>query len=97
MTISMSATGDPSTFDFVMDAMPGYTIFNHSKKVMCVIQTVDETVSDDGASDVQSVMEHPLGEDEVLDEDVESKTEFFHDTVEGNEKGKADFSANFEE
>jgi hypothetical protein len=36
----MAASGDPSTFDFVMDAMPGYTRFDSTSKKMCVIQVV---------------------------------------------------------
>ena len=39
-TFTMAASGDPSTFDFVMDAMPGYTRFDATKKVMCKIQIV---------------------------------------------------------
>lgn len=39
-TFTMAASGDPSTFDFVMDAMPGYTRFDSTKKQMCVIQIV---------------------------------------------------------
>lgn len=39
-TFTMAASGDPSTFDFVMDAFPGYTRFNSTKKQMCVIQIV---------------------------------------------------------
>jgi len=39
-TFTMAASGDPSTFDFVMDAFPGYTRFDHTKKQMCVIQIV---------------------------------------------------------
>lgn len=39
-TISMAATGDPSTFDFVMDAFPGYTWFDTTKKVVCDITLV---------------------------------------------------------
>lgn len=42
-TISLSGTGDPSTFDFTMDAFPGYTYFDKSKKVMCVIQVVEDS------------------------------------------------------
>ena len=38
----MAATGDPSTFTFTMDAMPGYTRFDRTKKVLCVMQVVDE-------------------------------------------------------
>ena len=39
-TFSMSASGDPSVFNFTMDAFPGYTRFDHSKKVMCVMQVI---------------------------------------------------------
>lgn len=38
----MAATGDPSTFTFTMDAMPGYTLFNRTRKVLCAIQIVDD-------------------------------------------------------
>lgn len=52
-TLSMAPTGDPSTFDFVMDAMPGYTYFDHSKKVVCDIVVVgDDAKSDDGEKHV---------------------------------------------
>ena len=34
-TLTMAANGDPSTFDFVMDAFPAYTFFDHTKKVVC--------------------------------------------------------------
>lgn len=44
-TIAMAATGDPSTFDFVMDAMPGYTYFDSTTKVVC-----DMTIVQGGAS-----------------------------------------------
>ena len=37
-TFTMAASGDPSTFDFVMDAFPGYTRFDRTKKLMCKIQ-----------------------------------------------------------
>ena len=42
-TIALSGTGDPSTFDFTMDAFPGYTYFDKNKKVMCVIQVVEDS------------------------------------------------------
>ena len=45
-TMSMAPTGDPSTFDFTMDAMPGYTYFDSTKKVVCDIVIV----GDDAAS-----------------------------------------------
>ena len=49
-TLSMSPTGDPSTFDFVMDAFPAYTYFDQAKKVVCDITVVG---GDTGASGVQ--------------------------------------------
>ena len=61
-TFTMAATGDPSTFDFVMDAMPGYTRFDATKKQMCVIQIVG---TDDKASDEVGahVHENPATDD----------------------------------
>ena len=53
-TFSMASTGDPSTFTFTMDAFPGHTAFNKDKKVLCVIQVVEDAVSNDG--DMISVM-----------------------------------------
>ena len=44
-TISLSGTGDPSTFDFTMDAFPGYTYFDKTKQVLCVIQVVEDSLS----------------------------------------------------
>lgn len=41
-TFSMAATGDPSTFSFTLDAFPGYTYFDKTKKVLCAIQIVDD-------------------------------------------------------
>ena len=41
-TFSMASSGDPSTFTFTMDAFPGYTRFNPEKKVLSVIQVIDE-------------------------------------------------------
>ena len=54
-TLSMSPTGDPSTFDFVMDAMPGYTYFDSTKKVVCDIMIVGD---DAKAEDVEGHEEH---------------------------------------
>ena len=55
-TFSMASTGDPSTFDFTMDALPDYTMFDHTKKVMCVIQVVGDSVAANAVTD--SVMAH---------------------------------------
>ncbi len=41
-TIAMAGSGDPSTFDFTMDAFPGYTYFDKTKQVLCVIQVVED-------------------------------------------------------
>lgn len=49
-SISMAATGDPSTFDFVMDAMPGYTYFDTTNKVVC-----DMTIVSGEADSIQGV------------------------------------------
>ena len=46
-TFSMASTGDPSTFTFTMDAMPGYTRFDRTKKVLCAMQVVDEAAEED--------------------------------------------------
>ena len=59
-TFTMAASGDPSTFDFVMDAFPGYTRFDRTKKQMCVIQIIGDDKK--GANDT-SVHTH-----DVLDE-----------------------------
>ena len=40
-TITFAGTGDPSTFDFTMDAFPGFTYFDKKKKVLCAMQIVD--------------------------------------------------------
>lgn len=46
-TFSMAATGDPSTFTFTVDAMPDYTRFDKTKKVLAAIQIIqDGAVSD---------------------------------------------------
>ena len=55
-TFTMASTGDPSTFTFTMDAFPGYTIFDGTKKVLCVIQIVNEEMST--KADRHSVMRH---------------------------------------
>lgn len=44
-TFQMSSTGDPSTFSFVMDCMPGYTLFDKTKRVLGVMQVADDTTS----------------------------------------------------
>lgn len=58
-TFNMAATGDPSTFSFTMDAFPGYTMFDRTKKVLCVIQIVEDAKA--GTDIRKSVMEHNTG------------------------------------
>lgn len=58
-TFSMAPTGDPSTFDFTMDAFPGYTMFDRKHKVLCVMQMIDEAI--DGSDSDESVMPHKTG------------------------------------
>ena len=41
-TFSMAATGDPSTFTFTVDAMPDYTRFDPTKKVLAAIQIIED-------------------------------------------------------
>ncbi len=41
-TFTMASSGDPSTFTFTMDAFPGYTMFNKTRRVLCAIQIVGE-------------------------------------------------------
>ena len=48
-TITMAGTGDPSSFTFTMDAFPGYTYFDKSKKVLCVMQIAGDIAAADAA------------------------------------------------
>lgn len=64
---AMASTGDPSTFTFTMDAFPGYTAFDNTKKVLCVIQVIDENAN--LAAEGSSVMSHDDDEADYNDED----------------------------
>jgi hypothetical protein len=64
-TFSMASTGDPSTFTFTMDAMPGYTRFNRDKKVLCVMQVIDPGVG--GAKDDVDSREPGLKMDDEIE------------------------------
>lgn len=65
-TFNMASTGDPSTFTFTMDAMPGYTRFDLTKRVLCAIQIVDEaaaaasTGKDSVDNDARDDKQYPL-------------------------------------
>jgi len=56
-TITMAGSGDPSTFTFTFDAFPGYTYFDETKKVLSVLQVVDDIDLTDTGDDI--VMPHP--------------------------------------
>lgn len=46
-TFTMASSGDPSTFTFTMDALPGYTIARCDKKTMCDMQILSIAGSED--------------------------------------------------
>lgn len=46
-TFNMAATGDPSSFSFVVDAFPDYTKFDKTTKVLAAIQLVTDAVEGD--------------------------------------------------
>ena len=48
-TFSMAATGDPSTFTFTVDAMPDYTRFDKTKKVLAAIQIIQDAATSDAS------------------------------------------------
>ena len=58
-TFSMSSSGDPSTFTFTMDAMPGYTYFNNTNEVLCAMQVVDDTIT--VTNEHNRYFKHPAG------------------------------------
>ena len=64
-SFSMASTGDPSTFTFTMDAFPGYTYFNKTRKVLCVMQIIEDA---EGSNvNLDTVMKHETNE--VIDID----------------------------
>ena len=62
-TFTMASTGDPSTFTFTMDAFPGYTYFDKSKKVLCVIQIIEDATA--GTEEMASVMDNKTEEKDM--------------------------------
>ena len=77
-TMTFAGTGDPSTFDFTMDAFPDYTYFDRKKKVLAVMQIVDSIAlggSGTGA-DADPVMYH-----NDVDEDKDSMLSDSNETV----------------
>ena len=78
-TFSMAATGDPSTFTFTMDAFPGYTYFDRTKKVLCAIQVVDDAT--EVTEVAKTIFPHPTGFN--IDESIA-------DSVDGTSAGETD-------
>lgn len=79
-TITMAGTGDPSSFDFTMDAFPGYTYFDKSKKVLCVLQIAGDVANAEAAAGENPVMPH--------NNIVEHADPLNNDSVEGNNSGE---------
>ncbi len=50
-SFAMAASGDPSTFTFTMDAFPDYTRFDNTKKVLAIVQIIEE--ADEGDNSVR--------------------------------------------
>jgi hypothetical protein len=60
-TFAMASSGDPSTFTFTMDAFPGYTYFNPTKKVLCAMQILDDAEAT--GETISTVFPHAEAED----------------------------------
>ena len=71
-TFTMASTGDPSTFTFTMDAFPGYTYFDKKKKVLCVIQVIEDGST--AISEIMSVMDNATELKDMYD-DADDSTE----------------------
>ena len=71
-TFTMASTGDPSTFTFTMDAFPGYTYFDKKKKVLCVIQVIEDGSA--ATSEIMSVMDNATELKDMYD-DADDSTE----------------------
>ena len=50
-TMTMASSGDPSTFNFVLDAFPGYTRFDPSKKVLAALQINEKSIYEEDLED----------------------------------------------
>jgi len=59
--MTFASTGDPSTFDFTMDAFPDFTYFDKTKKVICVLQILDYNLNRRSDEAATPVMPHNGG------------------------------------
>ena len=66
LTFSLAGTGDPSTFTFTMDALPGYTYFDKSREVLCVIQVIED--QNNASKEINPVMPHNVTLEHKKDE-----------------------------
>lgn len=85
-TFTMANSGDPSTFTFTIDCFPAYTKFNRKKKVMAILQVLDNNAATHNYR-TKSVMGH---EGRTSDEDVDkwySKSIFNAEGEEGDNQG----------
>ena len=69
-TMTFAGTGDPSTFDFTMDAFPDYTYFDRTKKVLAVMQIVDSIAL--GAEAAATQAEDPVMYHDESDQHAEA-------------------------
>ena len=85
-TFSLSGTGDPSTFTFTMDALPGYTYFDKSREVLCVIQVIEDQTNADKI--INPVMPHntTLEHNKV---EIDDSKYIGYGTTEGTTQGNA--------
>lgn len=69
-TMTFAGSGDPSTFDFTMDAFPDFTYFDNKKKVLCALQIVDSIAL--GAEAAATQAEDPVMYHDGIRQDVEA-------------------------
>ena len=86
LTFQLSGTGDPSTFTFTMDALPGYTYFDKSREVLCVIQVIEDQTNADKI--IIPVMPHNTTLEHEIDE-IEDITYLGFGTADNTTKGNA--------
>ena len=88
-TFTMANSGDPSTFTFTIDCFPAYTKFNRKKKVMAVLQVLDNNAATHNYR-TKSIMGH---EGRTSDDDVDqwySKSIFEGGEDQGFDEGEED-------
>ena len=73
-TFTMASTGDPSTFNFVMDAFPDYTRHDQNKKVFASIQIIEDA-SDIETEKVRARTYYPSTSDEYDTDKTTAATE----------------------